>query len=166
MNINFLLTPRKIGPAKFAGEFAEAGHECSFILFAYWAAKRGTDDFIRREALVPRELVRLLPWLFIFEPKSDDWRIRLIGTRLCGRLGADITGWALAEVFDRQSAENLVRMFNTIVSERDPKVLKGDYIEQERATATTEAVLLPMLARDGHTMHILGGAFFEERRIE
>ena len=57
--------------------------------FQYWDAKRGGREFPSREDIVPREIIRLLPWLHLHNvpPEGEDIHIRLVGTMLSDNFG-------------------------------------------------------------------------------
>jgi len=63
----------------------------SIEFLSYWNAKRGARRFPARADIVPREIIKLLPWINIYDviDGGRDFHIRLIGTALTTVLGED-----------------------------------------------------------------------------
>lgn len=57
--------------------------------YTYWNAKRGARQFPSRADIAPRDLLRVLPWLHMYDVVDGGagFRIRLIGTALTEVLG-------------------------------------------------------------------------------
>ena len=164
MDLNFVFHPRDVRRVQVEAELAEPEHLGAQRLLAYWHSKRGLNGLVSRTAIEPREIVGLLPWLFIAEGSGPDWRFRLIGTGLCAGFGADLTGKSLQEIFQSDAAASLIHLYEAVATTNQPKTLKGRYKEAGLDHVTAEGVHLRIVARDGCTPQILGGVFFSDQK--
>ena len=73
---------------------------------AYWAAKRGPRLMPSRADIVPAELKEYLGWLCFIEalPGQEDFRFRLIGSRVAEYFLADVTGKTVREAYEAARA--------------------------------------------------------------
>lgn len=97
----------------FDGFYTKEAHDFSLY---YAELQKSTGQLIPpRAALNPAHIKTLLPWLAIAEAESDEvWTIRLMGTGLVDRAGADLTGQNYLKVLSAnhrearlQAADNL-----------------------------------------------------------
>ena len=70
-------------------------------LFAYWSDCRRAGDFVMGSDVPARAITRLTKNLSVTEPvgSGEDFRFRLVGSVLNHRLGRDITGMLVSEVY-------------------------------------------------------------------
>jgi hypothetical protein len=126
----------------------------------YVAAKRGGRPMASRRDLVPSEFKSCLGWVTIVEVLShaDDFRYRLVGSRIAEFFGADSTGRTVREAFApagpdavavmlalfRMAVERkaIVRTFGTLgVVGRDLQDFDSLYIPFSSDGATVDAVM-------------------------
>ena len=151
---------RGLGHVRFEGQTVISEHADARKLIAYWRSKRTGEHLPPRAAIQPREIARLLPHIFLAEPKNADWRYRLVGTGIAGRLKADFTGKSLRQVFEPATAKRVNKLYSSVAESRQPLSRKGRFLGLEIEHAVVENVHLPILAPDGQTPWILGGVFF------
>lgn len=165
MNLSFVFRPKDVRRIQVDAELGEPEHPGCKRLLSYWRSKIGLDGLVPRAAIQPRDLVPLLPWLFIAEPIESDWRFRLMGTGLCAGFGADLTGRTLRQIFREDTASSLIALYKTVVAGRQPKTLKGRYVEAGLDHVTAEGIHLPLMAPDRRTSFVFGGVFFSDQKI-
>jgi len=129
-------------------------------LIAYCAPRLDSLGRLPRAALDPNDLVTALSHLFIAEPIGQTWRYRLVGTGIVGRVGYEFTGKSLDEIYTTATAIATNKAYTSIA--RHPRIvnLVGHYLGVDLDHAPVEVVHIPMLARDGHTVWVFGGAYF------
>ena len=130
-------------------------------LLAYCRSKAVGDGPCRQEMLRPSEIVRLLPYLFIAEPGNGDWRYRLGGTELVDRLGTEFTGRSVHEVFEADSADMVTEGYNAVAHGGITFGARGRLLVFGVDQGGAETIHMPMLARDGRTILVFGGVFFD-----
>ena len=142
-----------------AAQIAE-DHPQARELRAYWESKQSCNGVVTRQAIQPKEILPLLPHLLIAEPWIDgDWRYRLGGTALVARMGVELTGKTVKQIFEPDSAEAICRLYGlTALGERAVS-LKGRFLGLGIEHVWGEGMHLPIRGRDGRT-HIFGGVFF------
>lgn len=130
-------------------------------LLAYYQERRRPDGLLSRGALVPRDLVELLPSLCIAEPVGDgDWRFRLIGTGLVDRFGSEFTGRTVRAIYEQKSARTVVGIYDRVAEGRHAIMCRGRFLGLRIEHLRCESVQVPLLGADGRTIMILGGVFF------
>lgn len=165
MNLNFVFRPKDVRRVQVDAELCEPEHPGSQRLLAYWRSKIGPEGLVSRAAIHPRDIAPLLPWLFIAERRENEWRFRLMGTGLCAGFGADLTGRTLHQIFREDTADGLAELYKTVVATRQPRTLKGRYVEAGLDHVTAEGIHLPVVAADGLSPLVVGGVFFSDYRI-
>lgn len=148
------------GTIQFEGERRPAEHPKAGALLAYCEGKRAGGDLLPRNSVEPRDILPLLPYLFIAEPLDGDWRYRLYGTGLQARLHLELTWKRLGEIFEPKTAGDMQRLYEDVARSGTSAAVRGWYRGAGFEDVRIEAVQIPMLARDGRTRHILGGLFF------
>ena len=131
-------------------------------LLAYWQGKCGADGIPRRDDIVPAEIVTHLPNLVIAEPIEGgrDWYYRLVGTAVVGLSDLDLTGKRTTEAFPPDIAAAYIADYQRGVANRAPWVVQGNIAVPGREFLRFEAIGLPILARDGHSVWLLFGVFY------
>lgn len=130
-------------------------------LLDYCAARRA-GRFMPRAAIRPRELLPLLPHLFIASLREDDdVYYRLGGTAIVARLGVEVTGRTAREIFEPTTAGRIIHCFHAMAESGEPMTWRGRYygagIDDHQVTETAN---VPVLCKDGRTVQIFGGVFF------
>jgi hypothetical protein len=130
-------------------------------LLAYYQERRRADGLLPRAAIVPRDLVELLPSLCIAEPAGDgDWRFRLIGTGLVDRFGREFTGRTVRAIYEQKSARTVVSIYDRVAQGRHAIMCRGRFLGLSIDYLHCESVQVPLLGADGRTVMIFGGVFF------
>lgn len=148
------------GGLKLSTELAPPAHPRAQDFFAYCEAKRGDEPLLRRDAIVPREIVALLPDLFIAECVGDDWFYRLAGGNISARAGLEFTGRHLHEICSSESAAATRRLYNSVTRRRLPTCVCSSYTALGAKRVVFEAAQVPIVARDGQSLQVFGGMFF------
>lgn len=135
-------------------------HPGGLKLLAYWESKATGGGLVSRAAIAPHEILPLLPYLFIAEPRESGWFYRLFGTGIAARCGVDFTNKAVAQVYEPATSETCERLYRSVSRRLLPTYIRGYYLGLGIEHATLEALHFPILARDGRTTWIFGGIFF------
>lgn len=158
MDIDYLIHPRPVGSVSLDTTAGAVAHPATVELGRYWRSIVGADGLAHRAALNPMRIPHLLPQLFIAEPDGEEWRFRLLGTDFCRRLGRDVTGLTVREVFGPKVADSAGADYRAVIETGTPKALRIRYIDAEKPDAEADAIYLPL--RGQNSMMILGGVFF------
>lgn len=153
--------PEVFGHVRLDCSPAESRNPGARKLIAYCRSKILGAEPCRQTELRPQEITSLLPYLFIAEPRDGIWRYRLGGTELVERLGAEFTGKSVPEVFEPETAEMVDQAYSTVTRDRVAFSSWGRYFIFGMEQGSAEAVHLPLLARDGRTLLVFGGVFFD-----
>jgi hypothetical protein len=162
-----VLLERQGGLGRYAAEIwqGDAEHPASQELIAYWESKRKDGGLPAREDIKPHEIVRLLPNVSILEPREGDWAIRLTGTGVIDRIGQEVTTKTIGEIYEPRTARRMIETYDAVVASRKPFVMKARLLGFGIAHALAESPMLPIIARDGQTVHIFGGIFFIDQKL-
>ena len=126
-------------------------------LLAHWDALRGDAVAPQRSSFHPMDVPRHLPRLIMLEPdlpaKAD---IRIFGTELAHRLGYDLTGQDMFDLYDSERV-HVVRELVTLVAEQHlVAVGYTDWTTPAGHVFTTENVWFPLICEDGKVTRLLG----------
>ena len=127
-------------------------------LLEFWE-ERARDGILRREAILPEEIVPLLPYVFLAEPEGTDWRYLLFGAALGQRLGVRLSNRSLRQIYEPESARRVAGLYRSIARDRGPICVKGRFSDHAGLFTSFEGVHVPLLENDGCTILILGGMF-------
>lgn len=153
--------PSALGRVRFEGAIIDASrHDGARSVLAYYESKRSGDGTVRRTAIQAKDLLPLLPYLFLAELAGDDWRFRLFGTALVDRFGAELTGKSLRYVLDPSVADGLGPLWSSIAQSHQPQSRQGCFVTPMGARLAYETLICPVLGRDGRSIQIFGGKFF------
>jgi hypothetical protein len=132
-------------------------HPGSRTLFRHWEAIRGEMSAPPREWLDLRKISAMAPFVFIIEPdprKGFVWR--LAGTRLTQLWRRSLTGTRVIELGDETDRKVFTRLMNGVVEGHQPFVMRFRLLSALNHTIAAEMLGLPMRARNGAGIHILG----------
>lgn len=138
----------------------EPTHPSSHALVGYCERLRGDADVMARGALRIRDIPDLLPFLFVAEPRGEDWRFRLYGTGLARRSNREFTGKCLHQVFEPDTATLVRKLFESVARRKTIRTTTGRYLGLGIEHARCEMVFIPMRAQRGDVLHVLGAVFF------
>ncbi len=136
-------------------------------LHDYWRSLAEPPALPAREAVRVEDLHRLgcLERVFILEPIDDgrDWRYRLLGTTIVEMLERDITGVPFRECMIPEQAEKAIALSNQARETRQPIFLHARFVSPDHEhRPPLETMSLPILARDGADVWLMGGTFLIE----
>jgi hypothetical protein len=148
------------GQIGFEAVVAEPTDPRARALISFCTSRLNAEGFLPRTSFAPREIVPLLPHLFIAEPAAETWRYRLVGTVLTARLGLDFTGKTLERLYRPQTAAGARAFYDGLALEPRIVTHHGRYLGIDLEHAELEFVHIPMLAPDNSTAWVFGGTFF------
>lgn len=147
-------------------------HPGAAALAAYWESKRAGRAMPDRAEILPSEMVRLLPHIFISELlESGEYRFRIFGTALVDLFGREMTGKRLLDL----GADSLVVTDATAASRRwraimdrtrdstGPIFATGQLINTIHRTLEWHSFTAPLTAGGESIAQFIGGLFTEER---
>lgn len=133
---------------------------------AYWDARRGTRRMPERGDIRPADIKLLLPQVLLADVLDEDFRYRVVGSRLQPYFPVEATGKlfrvALAPFGDATIAATL-SAYRTVVDMRAPLRVKGPGHHFAQESKFFEAILLPLGDDDRVTM-VFGAFEFDWER--
>jgi len=142
-------------------EMQEPTHEGAMAIFAYWQECCSRGDFVMGRDVPSRAITRLTKNLNVLEPMDggQDFRFRLVGSELNHRIGRDISGMCVSEVYP----EIVVKGFLSSLK----KVAAGTPVFQNVRVVGAlgdvrrpEVVMVPMKSPDRTAIWILHCVFY------
>lgn len=147
-----------LGRVRFDAEISIAPGDRARELLEYCEARRD-GRFVQRAAIRPRDLVSMLPHLFIAELGLNDAQYRLGGTALVSRMGVEVTGMTVRRIFEPVTADRILRTFRSMAASGRPMAWRGRYHVSGGDSQAAEVVNVPVeCGKRG--VHIFGGIFF------
>lgn len=144
------------------------------MLSGYWDGKRAGRPMPDRGDIVPSEIVRLLPNIFICEALEGggDFRFRIFGTALVDLLGIEMTGRTMTElgaepsiILNVEAARHRWRsLTERTYRSASPHFASGYFINTIHRTIAWHSYSAPLTLGPGGVAQILGGLFFDETR--
>ena len=127
-------------------------------LLGYWNRKRGHRLFILRSELEPREIVSLLPIIFMLDVQNDPrrYRIRLMGTEVVQRFGGEYTGRYMDELDFGEAKAQVLADYGRVADSVEPHLVFSEYTQQGRGRIQVERLALPMSTDGRHIDRVLG----------
>lgn len=129
-------------------------------LLEYWLSKCRNGEFPPRSAIEPREIVGLLPSVFIVERlagETSDYRFQLVGTRIV-EVEGECTGKLLSDLFpDRDRRADIWKQYDD-ACEGAIHVRHENLGWRDKESIDYEIVLLPLCGRDGTVGYLIGTA--------
>jgi hypothetical protein len=143
-------------------ERAAPAHKDAEEVFAYWRSRSAQGDFVMGRDIPARPIARLMRNLVVLEPAADgkNFRFRLAGSQIGERLGRDITGMSVSDVYDETAADTFIAFLNVVIGENRPVFLDLHVRGLLGDVRRPEIVLLPMKAPNGTAKLVLGGSFY------
>lgn len=136
----------------------EPEHPLNRALLEYWERKRRPGGPLRRADLEPLDIPRVLPGIFIAEPVAGDYRFRLAGSEVEGRMHRKITGATLMELYGGDFGPRTIELYRQISTGTTPLTLRGHYKGDSFDHVEFECLHLPIEFDDGGR-GVLGGQF-------
>jgi len=130
-------------------------------LVAYWNERRGERFAPSRADIDPTAIRWILPCLSMIDviDGGQDFRFRLLGTRIVDGLGRDSTGRYFGEVYAGQPnvMERMRERMHRVMRLKQPQYTRGTcYWQPDRAYKHFEDVNLPLSSDGTHVDIILG----------
>lgn len=143
-------------------EIEVPSHERAKELLAYWRDRTRSGGFAMGRDVPSHAIGHLMKHLLVFEPTEGglDFRYRLVGTVLIGRLGRDPTGLTISEVYAEATARSFIASLKKTIERGQPIVHEAEVRGLIGIVRRAEGVLLPMKAPDGKTDWVLNGVFY------
>jgi len=136
------------------------------LIYAYWAAKRGSRSMPRRADLDPTEIPpHLLPGITLVDVVADQRRYvyRLVGTMEVEVRGYDPTGKSVPEAYFGESTEDATEYYDRVVATRMPVLDPVPFLERRRGYRGAESLFLPLSNDDIAVNMIL--VFFDPESV-
>ena len=127
---------------------------------AYWDALRGTRRMPQRADIRPADIKLLLPQVLLADVLDDDFRYRVVGSRLQPYFPLEATGKLFREAlapFGEATVVATLGAYRLVADERAPLRVKGPGHHFAQASKFFEAILMPLGDEDRVTM--IFGAF-------
>lgn len=127
---------------------------------AYWRARKPSPGLLpSRQDLDPLDMPRsLLPWINLIEVhRADDdlrYRHRLVGTGIVDMRNRDGTGFWFEQLYEPARRQQIRRVLDGVVRDRQPDILRDDLGNTGRFYRTLHSLVLP-LATDGVSVDML-----------
>jgi hypothetical protein len=136
-------------------------HAGSRKLFRYWEALRAERPCPNRSEIDLRQIVEIMPNMVIldWEPASETWRYRLVGTEVCSLMDRSLTGEDALSGWD-SFERNVVSKSFAIAKERKQPCLvrmRFDYVGAPKLAA--EMIALPVFDVKRQEVQLFGCLF-------
>ena len=158
----------KFPRVKFEANPASFEHSTLSFLHEYWKDKRGGRKMPSRKDIVPSEIKDHLGWVIMLDvlPGMEEFRYRLIGTRVTHYFNADSTGLTISQAWAPQgkdAIDGVLAILRAVA--RDKLVLRsyGDEGWSDLGLEKFDSIYLP-LSDDGETVNVILHAFVFDRQ--
>lgn len=127
-----------------------------------WYLQRGTDGLPPRSAFEADVLKPVLPHVLIveFEPATQRYRYRLVGTAITEAVRRNVTGRYADEIYAGADLEAVRRVFDAARLSREPTSLRGRAAFAGRAVLAVDGLLLPVGTAAGGNPQLIGALYF------
>ncbi|WP_353561940.1 PAS domain-containing protein [Pyruvatibacter sp. HU-CL02332] len=126
-------------------------------ILAHWDSLRGGSASPRRSSFSPMDLPRHLPHMIMLEPqlpaRAD---IRIFGTELAHRLGYDLTGQNMVELYKSERNSLVLEFLSLVVEKQVVTVTYTTWTTPAGHKFMTENIWLPLTSEEGKVSRILG----------
>lgn len=129
-----------------------AGDETLSSVYAYWTSKLPAEGLPTRDSIDPAEIKDLLPDVGLIDvlDGGDNFRYRLIGTRMVTVFGRDFTGVTLGEAHkDGNYGRFLHKLYGEGVSTRGAVYCESRFIYTSDRNMVIRRLLMPLAGPDG-----------------
>lgn len=132
-------------------------HTTSHILYKYWNEIRGGCVAPRRFEIEPSRFAAILPETFVVEcEEGEGHRFRLAGTRVTEKLGFDLRGRALADLFQASEHATLRPFLASVTHQGAVGVISAEMPSPSGRTAHFETLILPLVHTEDRITRLLG----------
>jgi hypothetical protein len=125
-------------------------------LYGYWLSKRNGRIIPARRDMDPVELGTLLPFLFIIDKVTGEFRFRLMGTSVIRDLGRDLTGKPLSAYAPNspQPIAAVQALLERVFANAQPVLVTGQFPTGHGTMHNSSCLLLP-LSDDGRCVNMV-----------
>ena len=143
-------------------EIDSLSHVDAEALLAYWHLCREAGSFVMSRDVPAKAIARLTKHLVVLEPLTDraDFRYHLTGMVLTERLGRDVTGMSVSEVFEPEPARSLIDAARKAIDTDGPVFARLHVRGVLSEVRKPELVLLPVSPRNAPGTWVLIGVFY------
>jgi hypothetical protein len=136
-------------------------HERAKEFFAYWNDCVSKGDFVMGRDVPARAITRLTKNLNVLEPldAGEDFRFRLVGSELNHRIGRDITGMRVSEVYPELVVKGFLASLKKVAA-GTPVFQNVRVVGLLGEVRRPEVVMVPMKSPDLTATWILHGVFY------
>lgn len=145
-------------------EIETPSHPDAEALLAYWHERRQAGGFVMGRDVPSKAIARLTKHLVVSEPLPDhsDFRYRVVGMVVIQRLGFDVTGMLVSEVFAEEPAQSLIGAERRVLDSDAPVFLRMHVQGVLSEVRWPELVVLPMSSPDQTARWVLVGVFYHD----
>ena len=145
---------------------ASPDHAVLRAIKAYWDEKRGQRRMPARADIQPAEIKSLLPQVLLVDvlPGGDDFRYRLLGTKLRPYFPSEATGQTMRATlspFGTQTLDAMLAAYREVADSRIPLRINGTGEIFARPSKFFEAILMPLGEVDEIADMIFGAFEFD-----
>ena len=135
-------------------------HPGSRTIFRHWESIRGESSAAERGDLDLQHLGKYVPWLFVIEysARTGSYVWRLAGSKVCDLWRKELTGSDVFAGWDTFERDTIRRLFDGVTRDLQPCSYRLRLTTSLGQNVEVEFIALPLRARDGHTIHVFGGA--------
>ena len=134
-------------------------------LYDYWLSKSDQGRIPSRAQIDPLDVPDLLSIIFLIDVIDDqegqEFRFRLVGSKITEIVGSDPTGQSFTSFYDDENLEDMTAIYESVTSSGEPFMNSGTAPFSNKDYVRMVRLLLP-LSEDGTRVDmILGCLFFE-----
>jgi hypothetical protein len=143
-------------------EMEAPNHEGAKELLAYWNDCCRAGGFVMGRHVPARAISRLTKNLNVTEPvgSGEDFRFRLVGSELTHRIGRDITGMLVSEVYPEIVVKGFLASLNKVIAVGTPVFQSVRVVGLVGEVRRPEVVMVPMKSPDETATWVLHGVFY------
>ena len=149
-----------------ASDPACAHHASLKALYAYWLEKRGSRCMPLRSDLVASQIKEHLGWISLIDvlPGAEDFRYRLVGTRIANYFSSDSSGETVGKTFAiiPEARDVMLALLRQVVATKTPIRTYGDLKWLGRDLEEFESLFLPF-SDDGDAVGMIMNPFTFDR---
>jgi hypothetical protein len=137
-----------------------AEHSVLREVMRYWEQKRAGRLMPSRDDIRPSDLKQCLPQILLVDVLEDDFRYRVVGSKLRPYFPVEATGQRMSEAlapFGTATVVATLAAYRSIVLERAPVCIKGPGTYYAQESKFFEAMLMPL--GDDKRVSMIFGAF-------
>lgn len=143
-------------------------HPGSRHLFRYWESLRAERPCPRKDEIVLKNIVEVVPNLAIIERDNakKGWQFRLAGTKIYTLFGKEMTNSDALQGFDSFERGVVNNCLDISQTRMQPCLVRMRFISEHNAVIASEMIGLPILNGNDGKVQIFGGLFpFHDSRL-